>query len=223
MTRFNEQLSLRSLYLEINSIPGFANLPLGHYTAGSKKYYCHLVFADTLLPRDPPQRGPQGTSFGIWLKCHPKPPHNNLPNFVLQIGILDISPTADAKDAQRSTFAVVVTPNRQVWAIFNPNGTEPQLYNSSNWDPGFNTYDPENPSDDDPRTSQYQASYIPYIRSRGNQGKLPGFQRRCTALELAYSVEALCDSCGPDKPLGISEENSIRLPEETMLQFPRYK
>lgn len=211
-TRFDDALSVRKFCWEINCAPGLSDLPLGHYYVGSgiiTKTYCYLRFRDGMLPRDPPREGPLGEPNITWLKrnSNAKP---ELPTSIHQIGQLCFSPTTDAKKAKPSSFIIAVTPiSREVYVIWNPNGSDLELTE-------------ELESDDDDTESQAYKAHREKIATRPTSGTFPGFPNPCTAFRLFQTVGDLCQRCDPGRQLNISGSDFITLPPKVTLEFPSY-
>ena len=210
-TKFDDAISVQDFSFEINRASGLSDLPLGFYygiTGAFTKTYCYLRFRDEILPRDPPRDGPLGEPDITWLKCNPDSTPK-LPESIHQIGQLCLSPTADAKKAKPSSFIIAVTPtSREVWAIWNPNGPEPEQNDDFLDD-----------SNDDPNSQAYQRK----IATRPTSGTFPGFPNSpCTAFRLFPTVEVLCQCNDPERPLASRNWQFIALPPKTTLQFPSY-
>jgi hypothetical protein len=100
-----------------------------------------------LLPRDLYDESRADTGL-TYLKTNPDT--NLLPKFFLQLGQLCLSPTTTTTSAKPSDFVVVVAPDRKVFALWNPDGADPELI-----------------PDDDINREAY--------KPRATSGKLPGF------------------------------------------------
>lgn len=190
-TDYDEPASVSRLCWEINSPAGIARLPLGYYTVQGTKVFCYLKFTDILLPRDPPRDRPHGESDMTYLKCNPD--HPTLPKSVYQIGQLCLSKTT-ALSPEPTCFVVAVTPAREVFAIWNPIGP-----------------DPEYTHDDEVLSTAY--------KTRPISGTLDGFKTPCTAFKLADDIDDLCHPQQGNRQLPISETGFIKLSAGSTLRF----
>lgn len=190
-TRYDHPADISRLCWEINSPAGIARLPLGNYTVERMKLFCYLHFMDTPLPRDLPQNTPDGDSNITYLKCDPE--HSRLPKLVYQLGQLCLSFTEDPVTAAPTCFVVAVTPNRRVFAIWNPIGPDPE--------------------------DNHGHEIPPTARGRGpTSGRLLGFDTRCVAFLLADNIDNLCKPQQGKKVLAISDR-FIPLPPGSALLF----
>lgn len=127
-----------------------------------------------------------------YLKTNPD--KNLLPKFFLQLGQLCLSPMATATSAKSSDFVVVVTPDRKVFAPWNPDGLDPEFI-----------------PDDEINREAY--------KTRATSGKLSGFSAPCTAISLSANIDILCQSDQASKVLTISASQFITVPTGTTLRF----
>ncbi len=184
--------SLTELCFEINSSPGIVKLPLGNYTVKGKKTFCYLRFKDVLLPRDVPTYEPRGESLMTLLKC--SLPSPNLPKLFYQLGQLYVSSTANAANARLTCFVIVVTPAREVFAIWNPSGAEPMYV---------------------PDSVKTSTAY----QTRPVSGVFPGFANPCTAVLLSSNIDYLCQRDQVNIPLNLSARSFINLPAGSTMQY----
>lgn len=190
-TMFNDYKSVGRLGYEAILYSGFQKMPFGHYSSEVGEIFCYLDLNIEELPQDLP-RNSRGWTDGTHLTCIPT--DSRLPKMFHQIGHLCLSTTDDVKKAQASDFFVVVTPQRKVYAIWNPLGPEPDY-----------TYD------DDGVTS---TTHI----NRPVGGRLLGFKPEFTAVKLADNIDFFCQS-RPAGSLDISPEKFIVLDPKSTLLF----
>ena len=191
-TKYDDPASIFCVIGVTDVPPGIAALPLGNFTAGGKQTYCYLSFRNLLLPKDFQYDETRADTGLTYLKTNPGT--NFLPKFFVELGQLCLSPTATAVSATPSAFVVVVTPDRKVFALWNPDGVDPEFV-----------------PDDEIDWEAY--------KTRATGGKLPGFDVPCAAIPLASNIDTLCQPDQVSKVLNISASTSITVPAGTTLQF----
>jgi len=191
-TKYDDPASIFNITGTIGVPPGVAPLPLGKFTVDGKHTYCYLSFRDMLLPRDFLYDEARADTGLTYLKTNPDT--NLLPKFFLQLGQLCLSPMATATSAKASDFVVVVTPDRKVFALWNPDGTDPEFI-----------------PDDEINREAY--------KTRATSGKLPGFSASRTAISLSSNIDTLCQFDQASKVLIISASHFIAVPTGTTLRF----
>ena len=165
---------MEELYHKIYRRGSLSTLPLGHYTVGETKTFCFLKFNDSILPDDLPGKFILHLQDITFLTCVPRQERPFLES-IYQIGQLYVSLTNKAKTAVPSSFVVAVTPQREVFWIWNPHGLEPDDYLDG--------------EDISPK------AYL----TRPTRGRLRGFETPCTAVRLIEDLDQLCNNWRLDK------------------------
>ena len=128
------------------------------------------------------------------VKCTPK--NHLIPEFILPIGQLCISTTADAKNATVTNFVIVVCPDRSVFLFWNPNEDDTE---------------PEDDSEDEEAIAES-------MTLRTTSGYLPSFPDLCTVVRLADSIDTLC-LAHHLTPLHLPPASFTKVPEGGTLMF----
>lgn len=121
---FDDPISVSQLHWKINTPPGFDMLPLGHYAVGTVTNFCFLQLRNTLLPQDFEYDETRADTSLTQAKYTPDEPR--LPRFFYELGQLCIStaPTLEKVPFETTEFVAVVTPDRHVYAFWNPPGVD---------------------------------------------------------------------------------------------------
>lgn len=191
---FEDPISVSELHWKINTPPGFDKLPLGRYTAETVTNFCFLQLCNTLLPQDFKYDETRADTSLTQAKY--KPDELRLPRFFYEIGQLCIStaPTLEKIPFETTEFVVVVAPGRQVFAVWNPLGV-----------------DPEHPGSDEVDRTAFQ--------TRPTSGLFPGFTAPCTAFALADDINDLCNADQSSRFLPIKQSTMITLAPKTTIEF----
>jgi hypothetical protein len=191
-TKYDDPASIFNITAAIGSSPSIAPLPLGNFSVDSKQTYCFLFFRDNLLPRDFPYDETRADTGLTQVKATPDT--KALPRFFLQLGQLYLGPSSAAGSAKPSQFVIVVAPDRKVFAVWNPDGIDPEFI-----------------PDDQIDSTAY--------KKRVTGDKLPGFTTACTAIPLVANIDVLCQPNQASQPLSISPSTFITVQAGTTLQF----
>ena len=198
-TNYSSPASLFSLAAAINTVPGIAPIPLGHYIGeDKKKTYCFLRPSGGLLPADIEREAGRGDPIVAQAKLSSKV--SGYPSFFLQLGQLCTAAEATAIQTSAPTsFVIVVATDRKVYALFNPLGPNPY--------PDYET------SSDDPIYSEE------LIKERPRSDKLPGYSAACSAVLLATNINDLVGNNQAEKALAISASSFTKLADGITVKF----
>jgi len=191
---FDDPISVSKLHWKINTPPGIDMLPLGHYTVDTVTNFCFLQLRNTLLPQDFEYDETRADTSLTQAKY--KPDNPSLPRFFYELGQLCIStaPTLEKVPLVTTEVIVVVTPDRKVFALWNPLGV-----------------DPEYPTRDAVDRNAFQ--------TRPTSGLLPGFTAPCTAFLLADEINNLCNADQSSRLLPIKQSSLITLAPKATIEF----
>lgn len=194
---FDVPTSVSQLYWEMNKPASIDVIPLGSYTSGKTTKFLFLQLADTLLPRDFAYDETRADTNLTQAKYTPDTPDTpSIPKFFYELGHLFLSSAAtiDNVSTEITEFIAIVTPDRKVFALWNPNADDPEGIKPTVAEKGS-------------------------FQTRPTTGVLAGFTASCTAFPLADNIDNLCNPNQSAKVLAISPTTMITLPPKATIQF----